>query len=133
VGIAGGAAFDCVGGRGIHCLGVDCRYLRIGQGLHAKGQRVGWVDCIGLILLHVATPVEECEKRDRKGMYAKARAGLVTGFTGADAPYETPVNPEVAVHTTNITPEKAAQEVMLAGCLREKYPAMHPLYGVKAG
>lgn len=67
----------------------------------------------GFIEVHVATPLEECEKRDRKGMYAKARAGLIKGFTGVDDPYETPGSPEVRIDTTNITPDQAAQEVLL--------------------
>ena len=67
----------------------------------------------GFVEVHVATPLEECEKRDRKGMYAKARAGLIKGFTGVDDPYEIPESPEVKIDTTNITPEEAAQEVLL--------------------
>jgi sulfate adenylyltransferase len=55
----------------------------------------------------------ECEKRDRKGMYAKARAGLIKGYTGIDDPYEAPVAPELRINTTNITPDEAAQEVLL--------------------
>ncbi|MBW1679930.1 MAG: bifunctional sulfate adenylyltransferase/adenylylsulfate kinase [Deltaproteobacteria bacterium] len=67
----------------------------------------------GFVEVHVSTPVEECEKRDRKGMYAKARAGLIKGFTGVDDPYEVPENPEVRIDTTDISPEEAAQEIML--------------------
>ena len=67
----------------------------------------------GFIEVHVATPVEVCEQRDRKGIYAKARAGLIKGFTGVDDPYETPEDPEVRVDTTDMTPDEAAQEVLL--------------------
>ncbi|MDR9432234.1 MAG: bifunctional sulfate adenylyltransferase/adenylylsulfate kinase [Spiribacter sp.] len=67
----------------------------------------------GFIEIHVATPLEECERRDRKGLYAKARAGQIKGFTGIDDPYEVPSNPELSVDTTNITPEEAAQQVIL--------------------
>ena len=67
----------------------------------------------GFIEVHVATPLEVCEKRDRKGLYAKARAGLIKGFTGIDDPYEPPVSPEVRIDTTNLTPEEAAQEILL--------------------
>jgi sulfate adenylyltransferase len=67
----------------------------------------------GFIEIHVATPIEVCEQRDRKGMYAKARAGLIKGFTGIDDPYETPENPAVKIDTTNLTPDEAAQEVLL--------------------
>ncbi len=67
----------------------------------------------GFIEIHVCTPIEECEKRDRKGMYAKARAGLIRGFTGVDDPYEEPEACEIKIDTTNITPEEAVQEIML--------------------
>jgi sulfate adenylyltransferase len=67
----------------------------------------------GFIEVHVSTPIEECEKRDRKGMYAKARAGLIKGFTGVDDPYEAPEAPEIRVDTTDMTPVEAAQEILL--------------------
>lgn len=67
----------------------------------------------GFIEVHVSTPIEICEKRDRKGMYAKARAGLIKGFTGVDDPYEIPASPEVSINTTDITPSEAAQEILL--------------------
>ncbi len=67
----------------------------------------------GFIEIHVSTPIEECEKRDRKGMYAKARAGLIKGYTGIDDPYEIPADPEVRINTTDITPGEAAQEILL--------------------
>jgi sulfate adenylyltransferase len=67
----------------------------------------------GFIEVYVATPLEVCEQRDRKGIYAKARAGLIKGFTGVDDPYETPESPEVGVDTTDTTPDEAAQEVLL--------------------
>ena len=67
----------------------------------------------GFIEVHVATPIETCESRDRKGMYAKARAGLIKGFTGVDDPYEEPENPEVRIDTTNLTPDESAQEILL--------------------
>ena len=67
----------------------------------------------GFFEVHVSTPITECEKRDRKGMYAKARAGLLKGFTGVDDPYEIPSNPELSIDTTGLTPDEAAQEVLL--------------------
>jgi len=67
----------------------------------------------GFIEVHVSTPVEICEKRDRKGMYAKARAGLIKGFTGVDDPYEIPTSPEVSINTTDTTPNESAQEILL--------------------
>lgn len=67
----------------------------------------------GFFEVHVATPLETCEKRDRKGMYAKARAGLIKGFTGVDDPYEAPQHPEVFVDTTDLTPDEAAQQILI--------------------
>ncbi|WP_333834498.1 bifunctional sulfate adenylyltransferase/adenylylsulfate kinase [Rubrimonas sp.] len=63
--------------------------------------------------VHVATPLEECEKRDRKGLYKLAREGKIKEFTGISDPYETPVNPELRVETVSVTPDDCAQEVML--------------------
>lgn len=67
----------------------------------------------GFVEVHVATPLDVCEQRDRKGMYAKARAGLIKGFTGVDDPYEVPENPEVKINTSDLTPDEAAQEILL--------------------
>jgi sulfate adenylyltransferase len=67
----------------------------------------------GYIEVYVSTPLAICEQRDRKGMYAKARAGLVKGFTGIDDPYEPPSNPELTIDTSDVTPEGAAQEILL--------------------
>ncbi|WDN89630.1 sulfate adenylyltransferase [Desulfosarcina sp. BuS5] len=67
----------------------------------------------GFVEVHVSTPIEECEKRDRKGMYAKARAGLIKGFTGVDDPYEIPKSPELRINTTDLTPDESAQEILL--------------------
>jgi sulfate adenylyltransferase len=63
--------------------------------------------------VYVATPLEVCEQRDRKGLYAKARAGIVEQFTGISDPYEVPSDAEVVIDTTDMTPEEAAQEVIL--------------------
>ena len=67
----------------------------------------------GFIEVHVSTPLDVCESRDRKGLYAKARAGLIKGFTGVDDPYEPPSHPEVIIDTTDLTPDEAAQEILL--------------------
>ena len=61
---------------------------------------------------HVATPLEECEKRDPKGLYKKARAGLIRGFTGIDDPYEAPLEPELTLSAANKTPDQLADEVI---------------------
>jgi sulfate adenylyltransferase len=67
----------------------------------------------GFVLVHVATPLEVCEARDRKGLYAKARAGVLKEFTGISDPYEEPTDADVVIDTTSITPEEAAQDVIL--------------------
>ncbi len=67
----------------------------------------------GFILVHVATSIDICEQRDRKGLYAKARAGIVKEFTGISDPYETPANAEVVIDTGKLSPEEAAQTIIL--------------------
>jgi sulfate adenylyltransferase len=67
----------------------------------------------GFILVHIATPVETCEQRDRKGLYAKARAGILKEFTGISDPYEDPKDADVVINTTELSPEEAAQQIIL--------------------
>jgi sulfate adenylyltransferase len=66
----------------------------------------------GFVEIHVSTPLEVCEQRDRKGIYAKARAGVIKGLTGVDDPYIDPENPELRIDTSELTPNEAANEVM---------------------
>lgn len=67
----------------------------------------------GFVLVHVATSLEACEARDRKGLYAKARAGIVKEFTGISDPYEQPDDAEVVIDTVDMSPEEAAQQIIL--------------------
>ena len=67
----------------------------------------------GYIEIHVSTPLDTCEKRDVKGLYAKARQGIIKGFTGIDDPYENPINPELSIDTSNISQEEAVQQVLV--------------------
>jgi sulfate adenylyltransferase len=60
----------------------------------------------------VNTPIEVCEERDIKGMYAKARRGEIKGFTGVDDPYEEPLNPEIALETVDFTPDENARKII---------------------
>ena len=62
--------------------------------------------------IYVNTPLEECEKRDVKGLYKKARAGKIKGFTGIDQPYEAPDNPELSLKTVNRTIGETVLEVI---------------------
>jgi sulfate adenylyltransferase len=67
----------------------------------------------GFVLVYLSTPLEVCEARDRKGLYAKARAGIVKEFTGISDPYEPPEKAEVRIDTSEVTAEEAAQMIMV--------------------
>ncbi len=62
--------------------------------------------------IFVDTPLEVCEQRDTKGMYAKARRGEIKGFTGIDDPYEEPFNPEIQLTTADCLPEDNARQII---------------------
>lgn len=64
------------------------------------------------IEVYVDTPLEICEKRDKKGLYAKARAGEIKNFTGISAPYEEPQDPDIVVDAVNLSPEENAEAVI---------------------
>ena len=64
------------------------------------------------VLVHVATSLEECERRDPKGLYRKAHAGMLHGFTGVDDPYEVPADPELRLETEGRTPDDSAAVVL---------------------
>jgi len=83
-------------------------YDRVRKEVREMIQPVG-----GFILVYTATPIEVCEQRDRKGLYAKARAGKIKEFTGISDPYEIPEDAEVSIDTTDLNPDEAAQEVLL--------------------
>ena len=67
----------------------------------------------GYILVHVSTPIEVCEQRDRKGLYAKAREGIIKEFTGISDPYEEPLDADLSIDTTDISPGEAANQIFL--------------------
>jgi bifunctional enzyme CysN/CysC len=67
---------------------------------------------LAFIEVHVATPIDLCEQRDPKGLYAKARAGEITGFTGIDDPYESPLAPELVLTPADGTPADQAALVL---------------------
>ena len=66
----------------------------------------------GYLLVHVATPIELCERRDTKGLYAKARAGLLTQFTGISDPYKVPDDSDLVIDTTDLNPEAATERIL---------------------
>ncbi|HTL84034.1 MAG TPA: adenylyl-sulfate kinase [Acidimicrobiia bacterium] len=70
----------------------------------------GWID--NFVEIHVATPLEECEARDVKGLYARARSGEIPEFTGVSDPYEAPLSPEIVVQTSGRTVEDSAAQVI---------------------
>ena len=82
----------------------------------------------GFFLVHMATPMAVCESRDPKGLYAKARAGLLTHFTGVSDPYEIPEDAEITIDTSDTTPNAAADVV-----IRQLKPALcsHGLHGIR--
>ena len=64
------------------------------------------------LLVHMATPLEACEARDRKGLYAKARAGAITGFTGISDPYEEPDDADLVIDTSVLSRQEAVTAVL---------------------
>ena len=68
--------------------------------------------CQNFVEIYVSTPLAECEKRDVKGMYAKARLGQIKGFTGIDDPYESPLTPEIEVDTSGISLENSTRQIL---------------------
>jgi bifunctional enzyme CysN/CysC len=79
------------------------------RGLFAAGE---------FIEIHVATPLSECERRDPKGLYRRARAGELSNFTGIDQPYETPETPEISIDTSALSAEAACERII--GYLQER-------------
>jgi bifunctional enzyme CysN/CysC len=82
-----------------------------------RAERIGVRNLVGdgeFIEVFVDTPIEECVQRDAKGLYAKAKAGLIKNFTGFDAPYEAPVSPEIHLQTLHERPDQAAHRVIMA-------------------
>lgn len=68
--------------------------------------------CSNFIEIYLATPLQECERRDVKGLYARARLGEIKNFTGLDDPYEVPLYPELRIDTTSLTVEDAGAQVL---------------------
>jgi sulfate adenylyltransferase len=83
-------------------------YRSVREHVRSMNSRYG-----AFIEIYVATPLAVCEQRDRKGLYARARAGEVKQFTGISDPYESPLNPEISLDTSDMSPVEASQQVML--------------------
>jgi adenylyl-sulfate kinase len=84
--------------------------------VRAMAERKG----IRFLEVHVSTPLEVCESRDVKGLYKKARAGLIPKFTGIDSPYEPPLNPEISIPTEQFTVEEAVERIYPRFCDRQE-------------
>ena len=80
----------------------------------------------GFIEVFVATSLEECERRDIKGLYAKARSGEIKEFTGVSDPYEPPLNPELTLDTEHESPEESAGKILSLLGDRQLIPAAQP-------
>ncbi|MEV0968939.1 adenylyl-sulfate kinase [Microtetraspora glauca] len=83
-------------------------YAETRDEVRAMAEEVG----ADFLLVHISTPLEECERRDRKGLYAKARAGLIPEFTGVSDPYEEPEDAELTLDTTGMTVDRAVSAVL---------------------
>ena len=104
----GFVASEITKNRGIAICAPIAPYRQTRRDVRAMIEAVG-----GFLEIHVATPIETCESRDRKGLYAKARAGLIPEFTGVSDPYEIPSNPEIVIDTTQLNVDEAVQRVLL--------------------
>ncbi|MFZ3174363.1 MAG: adenylyl-sulfate kinase, partial [Thiobacillus sp.] len=104
----GFVAAEITKNRGIAICAPIAPYRLTRRDVRAMIEAVG-----GFIEIHVSTPIETCESRDRKGLYAKARAGLIPEFTGVSDPYEVPENPELAIDTTHLGIDEAVQQILL--------------------
>ncbi|MGB5951585.1 MAG: adenylyl-sulfate kinase [Ornithinimicrobium sp.] len=76
------------------------------------------------MLIHVATPLEECERRDRKGLYARARRGEIADFTGISSPYEEPLNPDLRIDTTGEDIKAVTEHILRIGAQRQMWPTL---------
>jgi sulfate adenylyltransferase len=104
----GFVASEITKNRGIAICAPIAPYRQTRRDVRAMIEAVG-----GFIEIHVATPITTCEARDRKGLYAKARAGLIPEFTGVSDPYEVPEQPELAIDTTDLGIDEAVQQILL--------------------
>ena len=104
----GYVASEITKNRGIAICAPIAPYTNMRRQVREKISPLG-----GFIEVFVSTPIEVCEKRDRKGLYAKARAGIIKGFTGIDDPYEEPKNAEIVIDTEQLSPDLAAHRVLI--------------------
>jgi sulfate adenylyltransferase len=111
----GYVASEITKNRGIAICAPIAPYTAMRRDVRANIEQYG-----AFIEIYVATPLDICEQRDRKGLYAKARKGIIPEFTGISDPYEEPENPEIRINTADMTPIQAAQDIYLY-LVREGY------------
>ncbi len=111
----GYVASEITKNRGVAICAPIAPYQDIRREVRNKIEEYG-----SFIEIYVSTSIEECESRDRKGLYAKARKGIIPEFTGISDPYDVPENPEIKIDTKDISPVQAAQEIYLY-LIREGY------------
>ncbi len=111
----GYVASEITKNRGIAICAPIAPYTEMRRSVRANIEQYG-----SFIEIYVSTPLEVCEQRDRKGLYAKARKGIIPEFTGISDPYEEPGNPEISINTADMTPMQAAQDIYLY-LVREGY------------
>lgn len=111
----GYVASEITKNRGVAICAPIAPYRKMRREVRAGIEQYG-----AFIEIHVSTSLEECERRDRKGLYAKARKGIIPEFTGISDPYDAPENPELIIDTENTSPIQAAEDVYLY-LVREGY------------
>lgn len=94
-----------------HGMAIACPIAPY-ESARAASRRMAMEAGAGFLLVHVNTPLEVCERRDRKGLYARARAGQLRGMTGIDDPYEVPTDAEMTLDTTMMTVVEAIDVVL---------------------
>jgi len=104
----GFVASEITKNRGIAICAPIAPYARTRRQVREMISPVG-----GFLEVYVSTPIEVCEQRDRKGLYAKAREGLIKGFTGIDDPYEAPEKAEIVMDTLDLSPDLAAHRILI--------------------
>jgi sulfate adenylyltransferase len=111
----GYVASEITKNRGVALCAPIAPFQEIRREVRSKIEEYG-----SFIEIHVSTSIEECESRDRKGLYAKARKGIIPEFTGISDPYDVPENPEIRIDTKDMSPMQAAQDIYLY-LIREGY------------
>ena len=111
----GYVASEITKNRGVAICAPIAPYAKMRREVRAGIEQYG-----AFIEIHVSTSIDECEKRDRKGLYAKARKGLIPEFTGISDPYDIPEKPEITIDTEDMSPIQAAEDIYLY-LVREGY------------